>query len=85
MLKEVDNLKQEVQEKESQRQVLEDQLQNEAPSFCVLPPKPSHEIGGRESEVAKIVQQLKELKESSDNRLRCLYLSGNPGSGESQL
>ena len=83
--KEVDNLKQEVQEKESQRQVLEDQLQNEAPSFCVLPPKPSHEIGGRESEVAKIVQQLRELNESSDNRLSYLYISGNPGSGKSQL
>ncbi|XP_073259131.1 uncharacterized protein [Porites lutea] len=78
ILKEVDNLKQEVQ-------VLEDQLQNEAPSFCVLPPKPSHEIGGRESEVAKIVQQLRELNESSDNRLSYLYISGNPGSGKSQL
>ena len=85
VLTEVDNLKQEVQEKESQRQVLEDQLQNEAPSFCVLPPKPSHEIGGRESEVAKIVQQLRELNESSDNRLSYLYISGNPGSGKSQL
>ena len=85
VLKEVYNLKQEVQEKESQRQVLEDQLQNEAPSFCVLPPKPSHEIGGRESEVAKIVQQLRELNESSDNRLSYLYISGNPGSGKSQL
>ena len=78
VLKEVDNLKQEVQ-------VLEDQLQNEAPSFCVLPPKPSHEIGGREREVAKIVQQLRELKESSDNGLSYLYISGNPGSGKSQL
>ena len=78
VLKEVDNLKQEVQ-------VLEDQLQNEAPSFCVLPPKPSHEIGGREREVAKIVQQLRELNESSDNRLSYLYISGNPGSGKSQL
>ena len=85
VLKEVDNLKQEVQEKESQRQVLEDQLQNEAPSFCVLPPKPSHEIGGREREVAKIVQQLRELNESSDNNLSYLYISGNPGSGKSQL
>ncbi|CAH3019891.1 unnamed protein product, partial [Porites evermanni] len=74
----VNNLKQEVQ-------VLEDQLQNEAPSFCVLPPKPSHEIGGRESEVAKIVQQLRELNESSDKRLSYLYVSGNPGSGKSQL
>ena len=85
VLKEVDNLKQEVQEKEGQRQVLEDQLQNEAPSFCVLPPKPSHEIGGREREVAKLVQQLRELSESSDNRLSYLYISGNPGSGKSQL
>ncbi|CAH3179154.1 unnamed protein product, partial [Porites evermanni] len=85
VLKEVDKLKQDVQEKESQRQVLEDQLQNEAPSFCVLPPKPSHEIGGREREVAKIVQQLRKLNESSDNRLSYLYISGNPGSGKSQL
>ena len=85
VLKEVDNLKKKIQEKESQRHVLEDQLQNEAPSFCVLPPKPSHEIGGRESEVAKIVQQLRELNESSDNRLSYLYISGNPGSGKSQL
>ena len=85
VLSEVDNLKQEVQEKESQRQVLANQLQNEAPSFCVLPPKPSHEIGGREREVAKIVQQLRDLNESSDNRLTYLYISGNPGSGKSQL
>ena len=85
VLKEVDNLKEEVQEKESQRQVLEDQLQNVAPSFCVLPPKPSHEISGRESEVAKIVQRLRELNESSDNQLSHLYISGNPGSGKSQL
>ena len=85
VLKEVDNLKQQVQEKESQRQVLEDQLQNEVPSFCVLPPKPSHEMGGRESEVAKVVQQLRELNESSDNRLSYLYISGDPGSGKSQL
>ena len=85
VLKEIDNLKQEGLEKESQRQVLDDQLQNEAPSFCVLPPKPSHEIGGREREVAKIVQQLRELNESSDNRLSYLYISGNPGSGKSQL
>ena len=85
VLKEVDNLKQEVQEKESQCQVLEDQLQNVAPSFCVLPPKPSHEISSRESEVAKIVQRLRELNESSDNQLSHLYISGNPGSGKSQL
>ncbi|CAH3174518.1 unnamed protein product [Porites evermanni] len=85
ILKKVDDLKQEVQEKEDQRQVLEDQLQKETPSFCILPPKPSHDIGGREREVSEIAQQLRELKESSDNQLSCLYISGNPGSGKSQL
>ena len=85
ILKKVDDLKQEVQEKEDQRQVLEDQLHKETPSFCILPPKPSHDIGGREREVSEIAQQLRELKESSDNKLSCLYISGNPGSGKSQL
>ena len=85
ILKKVDDLEQEVQEKEDQRQVLEDQLHKETPSFCILPPKPSHDIGGREREVSEIAQQLRELKESSDNKLSCLYISGNPGSGKSQL
>ena len=85
ILKKVDDLKQEVQEKEDQRQVLEDQLHKETPSFCILPPKPSHDIGGREREVSEIAQQLRELKESSDSRLSILYISGNPGSGKSQL
>ncbi|CAH3186048.1 unnamed protein product, partial [Porites lobata] len=85
ILKKVDDLKQEVQEKEDQRQVLQDQLHKETPSFCILPPKPSHDIGGREREVSEIAQQLRELKESSDNKLSCLYISGNPGSGKSQL
>ncbi|CAH3019612.1 unnamed protein product, partial [Porites evermanni] len=85
ILKKVDDLKQEVQEKEDQRQVLEDQLQKETPSFCILPPKPSHDIDDREREVSEIAQQLRELKESSVNKLSCLYISGNPGSGKSQL
>ena len=85
ILKKVDDLKQEVLEKEDRPQVLEDQLQKETPSFCILPPKPSHDIDGREREVSETAQQLRELKESSDNKLSCLYISGNPGSGKSQL
>ncbi|CAH3183953.1 unnamed protein product [Porites lobata] len=85
ILKEVDDVRQELQEKEKQRQVLEDQLQKEAPSFCSLPPKPTHEIESREWEVAEIAHQLKELKKANENRLSYLYISGNPGSGKSQL
>ena len=75
----------ELQEKEDERKVLEDQLRNEVSSFYILPPKPSHDVDGRDNEVTKITQQLKELKEGNKSRLSYLYISGNPGSGKSQL
>ena len=78
VLKEVDKLKQE-------NKVLEDQLQSETAPFCILPPKPSHYIAARNDEVAKITQELKQLKETNESRLSYLYISGNPGSGKSQL
>ena len=85
VLKEVDDLKQELQEKEKQRQILEDQLQTEVSPFCVLPAKPSHVVAGRDNEEARITQQLKKLKDANEGRLSYLYISGNPGSGKSQL
>nr|XP_058951363.1 uncharacterized protein LOC131778897 [Pocillopora verrucosa] len=78
VLKMVDNLKQELQ-------VLEDQLNNDISPFCVLPPKPSHDVTSRDREVAEIMQQLRELKTANKDRLSYLYISGNPGSGKSQL
>ena len=86
VLKEVTNhLKRQLQAITCQRQVLEDKVQKEAPSFCILPPKPLHVISNRDREVEEILQQLKELKECSGNRLSCFHISGNPGSGKSQL
>ena len=78
VLKEVDRLKQQVK-------VLEDQLQSETTPFCILPPKPSHDIATRNDEVANITEVLKQLKETNESRLSYLYISGNPGSGKSQL
>ena len=75
----------ELQEKEEQRQVLEDQLHTEISFFCILPPKPSHDVASRDFEVAEITQQLKQLKSNNENNLSFLYISGNPGSGKSQL
>jgi len=75
----------ELQEKEEQRQVLEDQLQSDASPFCNLPTKPSHEVARRDCEVDAITQQLKELRCANENGLSYLYISGNPGSGKSQL
>ena len=66
-------------------EVLEAQLNKEISSFCVLLSKPSHEVADREFEVAEITKQLEELKEANENRLSYLYISGNPGSGKSQL
>ena len=78
VLKEVEKLKQEVK-------VLEDQLQSETTPFCILPPKPSHDVAARNDEVANITEVLKQLKETNESRLSYLYISGNPGSGKSQL
>ncbi|XP_020613783.1 uncharacterized protein LOC110052008 [Orbicella faveolata] len=75
----------ELQEKEEQRQVLEDQLQSDASPFCILPTKPSHDVARRDCEVDAITQQLKELRCANENGLSYLYISGNPGSGKSQL
>ena len=73
----------ELQEKEEQRKTLEEQLNSEASSFCILPPKPSHDVANRDSDVCKIIEQLTALKNSTG--LSYLYLSGNPGSGKSQI
>ena len=78
VLKEVDRLKQEVK-------VLKDQLQSETTRFCILPTKPSHDVAARNDEVAKIIEVLKQLKETNESRISYLYISGNPGSGKSQL
>ena len=104
VLKKVDDLKQEVQEKdknlqekekaiqekgkelqekEEQRKTLEEQLNSDASSFCILPPKPSHDVANRDSDVCKIIEQLKALKKSTG--LSYLFISGNPGSGKSQI
>ena len=92
VLEKVDHLRQEVQEKEKklqekeeERKVLENQLHNEISSFCILPPKPSHDVASRDFEVTEITQQLKQLKSNNENKLSYLYTSGNPGSGKSQL
>ena len=70
---------------EFQRQVLSDQLLNDTSPFCILPPKPSHDIASRDVEVADITNQLQELKRVDASTLSILYISGNPGSGKSQL
>ena len=78
VVKEVERLSQQVK-------VLEDQLQSETTPFCILPPNPSHDVAARNDEVAKITQELKQLKETNESRLSYLFISGNPGSGKSQL
>ena len=75
----------ELLEKEEHRQVLEQQLLTSVSPFCVLPQKPTHDVTGRDSEVSKITQQLRALKCANDDALSTLYISGNPGSGKSQL
>ena len=79
------SLEDQLQEKEKQVKVLSEQLLNDTSPFCILPPKPSHDIASRHVEVADITKQLQELKQADASNLSILYISGNPGSGKSQL
>lgn len=54
-------------------------------SFCILPPVPPHQIAGRQGDVATIVNKLNNLRHTNKNRISYFYISGNPGSGKSQL
>lgn len=73
-----------LQVKEEQRLALQEQLHADVSPFCILPPKPTHLIAARESEVDEIMRNLQTLKRTDDG-MSILYLSGNPGSGKSQL
>ena len=70
---------------EEQRKVFEEQLQREVDPFCVLPPRPPHVIASRDSDVARVSQKLTSLRKANVNSLSFCYISGNPGSGKSQL
>lgn len=85
IMKKVDDLEEELRQEKQQRKVLEDQLEKGISPFCVLPPKPSHHVTERNREADEITKQLKELKEANKNDISYLYISGNPGSGKSQL
>ena len=85
IMKKVDDLEEELRQEKQQRKVLEDQLEKEISPFCVLPPKPSHHVTERNREANEITKQLKQLKEANKNDISYLYISGNPGSGKSQL
>ena len=85
IMEKVDDLEEELRQEKQQRKVLEDQLEKEISPFCVLPPKPSHHVTERNREANEITKQLKELKEANKNDINYLYISGNPGSGKSQL
>ena len=70
---------------EEQRKVFEEQLQREVEPFCVLPPRPPHVIASRDSDVARVSKKLTTLRKANVNSLSFCYISGNPGSGKSQL
>lgn len=82
-LKEEQKLVSALQQKSS---ALEEELNFKPKKFLGnLPPKPSHVIQDRQSEIATILQHMKELKSSSNGEITTIYLSGNPGCGKSQL
>ena len=54
-------------------------------SFEVLPPEPAHEVISRSDKIHEIKQDLEKLHCDNYSKLTYFYISGNPGSGKSQL
>ncbi|XP_028403179.1 uncharacterized protein LOC114525918 isoform X2 [Dendronephthya gigantea] len=54
-------------------------------SFRVLPPKPTHEVVSRSDKIHEIREVLEKLRSDNDGKLTYFYISGNPGSGKSEL
>ena len=54
-------------------------------SFQVLSPKPTHEVVYRNEKINEIKQDLEKLRTDNSGKLTYFYISGNPGSGKSQL
>ena len=75
----------ELQENKDRLKTTEEQLQRKVEPFCVLPPKPPHVIATRDFHVDKVTKNLLNLRKANENKLSSCYISGNPGSGKSQL
>ena len=58
---------------------------NRYTSFQILPPKPTHEVVNRSEKIREINQDLQKLRHDNDGKLTYFYISGNPGSGKTQL
>ncbi|XP_046847440.1 uncharacterized protein LOC124441054 [Xenia sp. Carnegie-2017] len=54
-------------------------------SFQVLPCKPNHDVVKRTELLKQITADLNNLRSTNNNELTYYYISGNPGSGKSQL
>ena len=76
----------ELQQLREQIGVLEEELQAKPKSFMCLPPKPSHEVNERKSEVEHLMQMFVDLQNTTeDGSIVTVYVSGNPGCGKSQI
>ncbi|XP_046864340.1 uncharacterized protein LOC124458352 [Xenia sp. Carnegie-2017] len=67
----------EINEKKCQR--------NKFNSFQLLPCKPNHDVVKRTELLNQITADLNNLRSTNNNELTYYYISGNPGSGKSEL
>ena len=74
-----------IQRKEEQVECLTQEINSRVESFCGLTFKPSHKIIRRSNDVTRIMTKMQELDDASNGAVSTIYLSGNPGSGKSQI
>ena len=74
-----------LQIKQEEVKTLTQEINSKVESFCSLPFKPSHEIIRRSNDVTRMMKKLEELENKGNGLVSCIYLSGIPGCGKSQI
>ena len=74
-----------IQTKEEHIKCLTEEINSKVKSFCILTPKPAHQIIRRSNDVTRIMAKMQELDDGSNGAVSTIYLSGTPGCGKTQL
>ena len=82
---ELDQTKSTLQTTEAALVSLTQEINVELQPFCILASCPPHDTIRRSHDIERITNEMQELYKSSSRAVSTVYLSGNPGSGKSQL
>ena len=75
----------ELRRTQEENEALTQEINSKLEPFCSLAFTPPHEIIRRCNDIEKLTKKMQELYDGRNGAVSTIYLSGNPGSGKSQL